>query len=222
MVDDMFGGRRAPDREPIDVTPLPAATRPDADHDDRPARRRRTIAVAAVAAAGLVGAGLIGIPAWRVLQQSDAALSAPAEAAGLLRDDSEQASATADYLNTAFAAGIALDRSIGVVYADPNAEDRAVLLVGGTTLLWSPERDLDTMLALVGDDQGTVSGVHQVPAGRLGGVMKCGTTPVDDTQMPVCGWADHGSIAVALFPQRGVDESAALLVELRDAIQQRD
>ena len=51
--------------------------------------------------------------------------------------------------------------------------------------------------------------------------MKCGSTPTDDQEMPVCGWADHGSIAVALFPGRTVDESAELLVELRAELQQR-
>jgi hypothetical protein len=40
--------------------------------------------------------------------------------------------------------------------------------------------------------------------------------------MTVCGWADHGSLAVAMFPGRGIDESAGLLRKMRDAMQRRD
>jgi len=34
--------------------------------------------------------------------------------------------------------------------------------------------------------------------------------------MTVCGWADHGSIAVALFPGRTLDEAADLMRQMRD------
>ncbi|MFY1636952.1 hypothetical protein ACN27F_27365 [Solwaraspora sp. WMMB335] len=239
MVDDIFGQRRAAEPEPVDVTP-PARpqskreprNRPDGDEPDgrdgqRGPRRsngrrtRRVVAGSLVAAVGLVGTGLIGSTTVEVLRQKDATLTAPAEAAGLVRDDSEDARTTAEYLSTAFAAGIDLDRSIGVVYSGRGDERRSVLLFGGTTLLWSPERDLDTLLEMLGDEQGTVTGIREVPAGPYGGVMKCGATPTDDGDMPVCGWADHGSVAVAVFPGRSVDESAKLLTELRAAMQRR-
>ena len=60
------------------------------------------------------------------------------------------------------------------------------------------------------------------PAGKLGGTMKCGTTVTDDGNMSVCGWADHGSLALAMFPNRSQDESAKLLVQIRDASQKRN
>jgi len=37
----------------------------------------------------------------------------------------------------------------------------------------------------------------------------------------VCGWADHGSLAIVLFPRRAVDESADLLLQMRGAMQHR-
>ena len=46
--------------------------------------------------------------------------------------------------------------------------------------------------------------------------MKCGTTRTDDGKMPVCGWADHGSVGLAMFPQRSESEAAAILREIRD------
>jgi hypothetical protein len=66
-----------------------------------------------------------------------------------------------------------------------------------------------------------VTGVHAVPAGTFGGTMKCGTTRTDDGEMPVCGWADHGSVALAMFPQRSEAEAAGILREIRDRAQTR-
>ncbi|WFE29832.1 hypothetical protein O7623_11880 [Solwaraspora sp. WMMD791] len=227
MVDDIFGGRRAhQDPVPLDVTPpaRDAAGDGPGDGSDRQPRtgRTRRIVIGAVVATGLLGAGLFGSATLRILQQKDATLVPTPEAAGLVRDNSTSARDTAEYLHSAFAAGIDLDRSSAVVYRDPADPDRSVLFFGGTTTLWSPERDLDTLIGLVGDEEGAVSGLRGVPAGRYGGVMKCGSTPADAEEMPVCGWADHGSIAVALFPGRTVDEAADLLQRLRDDIQQRD
>ena len=75
--------------------------------------------------------------------------------------------------------------------------------------------------SVVSDAQGAVTGLHQVPAGPLGGTMKCGTTKADGADMPVCGWADHGSLALAIFPGRSVDDSAKLFVDIRSAAQAR-
>ena len=52
-------------------------------------------------------------------------------------------------------------------------------------------------------------------AGELGGVMKCGTSVSQDGDITVCGWADHGSVALAMFPGRTVDESAGLFRQIR-------
>ena len=52
--------------------------------------------------------------------------------------------------------------------------------------------------------------------------MKCGTTPGDNgTTIAVCGWADSGSLAVALFPGRTVDQAADLLRKMRAGIEHR-
>jgi hypothetical protein len=51
--------------------------------------------------------------------------------------------------------------------------------------------------------------------------MRCGSTKSDDGDLTVCGWADHGSLALALFPNRPLDDSAALLREIRSATQTR-
>jgi hypothetical protein len=235
MADDsIFSPRYRGGSEPIDVTPPlrpaddPGPVGPGTGSGGDPSTgsagssARRRIVLGAVAAVGLVAFGVAGVFGVRVVQQKDATLAPPETVAGLVRDDSATAVSTADDLRSAFAAGIDLDQSVGAVYTDPSAAQRSVLLFGGTTLLWSPERDLDTLFGLVADDAGAVEGLHEVPAGELGGVMKCGRTATDGGDISVCGWADHGSVAIGLFPGRGEDEAGSLLLEMREATQSRD
>ncbi|MEU4716295.1 hypothetical protein AB0F73_21960 [Micromonospora purpureochromogenes] len=212
--------------DPVDLTdePIQLSHRDPASDPIRraPASRRRRIVLAAALAVGLAGAAALGTAGWRVAQQKDTRLSAPERVAGLTRDDSERARSTADYLRSGFAADIDLDASFGTVYRDPADETRAVLLFGGTTLLWQPERDLDSLFGLMADETGRVAGLREVPAGKLGGVMKCGTTSGDGGDFAICGWADHGSAAMAMFPSRSVDDAAGLFRQIREGVQTRD
>jgi hypothetical protein len=193
------------------------------DSGDERARPSRTkvIVLSALLIAGLAGAAVIGTTVWRISSQKDAALIAPTEVGTLRADDSDSGLQTADYLTTALAAEVDLDKTVGAVYTDGGASDRGVLFFGGTTLIWTPESDLDTAFDLMADDQGAVTGLHEVEAGPLGGTMKCGTTASDDGTIAVCGWADHGSLALAMFPNRTEADSAKLLLEIRSAAQTR-
>ncbi|MEU9509767.1 hypothetical protein AB0D32_26190 [Micromonospora sp. NPDC048170] len=211
--------------EPIDLTdePIQLSNRdPDAGPERRATRsRRRRVAWAAAAAVGLAGAAVLGTAGWRVAQQKDADLATPDRVAGLVRDDSDRARSTSDYLRSGFAADIDLDSSFGTVYRDPADDKRSVLVFGGTTLLWQPERDLDSLFGLLTDETGKVTGLREVPAGRFGGVMKCGTTSGDGGDFAVCGWADHGSVVMAMFPSRSVDDAGGLFRKMREEIQTR-
>ncbi|SCG38520.1 hypothetical protein GA0070609_0592 [Micromonospora echinaurantiaca] len=212
-------------REPIDLTeePIQLSNRDqEATAERRPRSRRRQVLLAALLVAGLAGAGALSTAGWRVAQQKDTDLATPERVAGLTRDDSERARSTADYLRSGFAADIDLDRSFGTVYRDPADERKSVLIFGGTTLLWQPERDLDTLFRLMSDETGKVTGLREVPAGRFGGVMKCGSTSGEGGDFAICGWADHGSVVMAMFPGRPVDQSGELLRNIRDEVQTRD
>jgi len=186
------------------------------------APRTKVIVLGVLLAASLTGAAVIGTTAWRISSQKDAVLVAPTEVATLRVDDSEGGLQTADYLTTALAAEVDLTETVGAVYTDSGSNDRGVLFFGGTALIWTPERDLDTAFKLISDDQGAVTGLHDVEAGTLGGTMKCGTTKSEDGDIAVCGWADHGSLALAMFPNRSEADSARLLLDLRSAAQTRD
>jgi len=186
--------------------------------DERPARKpRRLWIVTAVLGVVVVILGVLyGPTALRVLSQKDATLTMPATVGGFKRDDSDAAKATANDLVTALRASIDLDGSAGAVYT---GTDKTIMLFGGTTLLWNPEQELDTVLTLMEDnDEQGIRDLKSVDPGPLGGVMKCGLTDAQSSSaMAVCGWADHGSIALALFPASTPDEAASLMRELRAA-----
>ncbi|MBE1492900.1 hypothetical protein [Plantactinospora soyae] len=209
----------APEIEATDITPAPG---PDAPGPSGGPSRRRKIVLGSVLAVALVGAAGLGSVGWRIAQEKDASLTTPSEVAGLRLDTSERARTTADYLRTGFTADINAEESIGAVYADPAAPERSVLLFGGTALVWQPERDLDRLFDLVAEGEGAIGGLRKVDAGSLGGVMKCGTSSSPEGDLAVCGWADHGSVAMAMFPGRTADDSAALLRDIRGTVQTRN
>ncbi|MEU4220017.1 hypothetical protein [Actinoplanes sp. NPDC026623] len=207
--------------EPVEIAPEPfMLTEPAEQEVSRPRSRTRTIVLSSLLAVGLAGASVIGYAGWRIASQKDATLAVPAKIAGLTLDNSEDGRATGDYLQTALSAEVELDDAVGVVLTDESGKD--VLFFGGTTLIWTPENDLDTAFGLIADEQGAVTGLHDVPAGPLGGTMKCGTTRSDGADMPVCGWADHGSLALAMFPGRTEADAATLFEGIRSVAQKRD
>jgi hypothetical protein len=219
------GATTSSDPAPFEINQQPfSLTGSDDDEhsepEERPRRNVRRIVLIALLAVGLAGAGALIAAGWQIRSQKDATLTAPAQIGTLRLDSSEDGKSTADYLQTALAAEIDLDKAVGAVYTD--AGNHNVLFLGGTGLIWSPDSDLDTAFGLISDNQGAVTGLHDVDAGKLGGTMKCGTTKSDDGDLPVCGWADHGSVALAMFPDRSESDSAALLLQIRDAAQTRN
>jgi hypothetical protein len=217
--------------EPSDVlsepSEMPAADLPimDAPATGAPRTKRwsrtRWIVLGSLAALVVLLAAVLGPIGWRLINREDVSLKTPATVAGLTLDTSDEARQTTEYLRTAVAAKVALNSTVGAVYQDPASKDRKVLFFGGTNLQLSPGHRLDEALGLLNDDSGTVTSLHEVSAGPLGGVVKCGISNGDGGAMPVCGWADNASLAVALFSGRTVDDAAKLLLDLRAAIEHR-
>ena len=197
------------DAEPADEAPAPGPS------------RRRLIVLGCLAVVGLAGAAVLGTAGFRIADQKDATLTPPDQVAGFRRDDGEGARSTAEYLRNALAAEAQLDETVGVIYTDPADADRSVLLAGGTALIWTPGADLNTIFGLLKDDSGEVTGITDYPAGDLGGDLRCGVTAAAGEESGVCGWADHGSLALALFPGRTAAEAAPVMLQFRNAMQKR-
>ncbi|OJF11883.1 hypothetical protein BG844_23755 [Couchioplanes caeruleus subsp. caeruleus] len=209
--------------EPVEIAsdPFPLTEPVEEKAEEKaPRTRTRSIVLGSLLAVSLAGAAVFGYAGWRIATQKDATLQVPPQVGAFKLNTSDNGRSTAEYLQTALSADVDLDRAVGAVYSDGSGND--VLFFGGTTLLWTPENDLDTAFGLISDAQGSVTGLHAVTAGPLGGTMKCGTTKSDGTDMVVCGWADHGSLALAMFPGRSETDSAGLLREIRAATQTRN
>jgi hypothetical protein len=183
------------------------------------ARRTRWLLIGALAGVFvLVAAALIS---WRFLSGPHTRLGTPDTVAGLHRDTNADAAQTADYLRDAIAANASLSGAVGAVYTDPASQDRSVLLFGGTGSIDSPGTRLDAAFTLLDDRSGSVSNIREVPAGPLGGKLKCGTSNGDGAPIAVCGWADDGSLVLAMFPGRSLDQAAELMRQFRTAMEHR-
>jgi hypothetical protein len=203
--------------EPFDLTPADDKGAEQAQPKRRsPIRRIILLTLLVIAVGGLATLAYTG---YQIGTQKDATLSAPARIGDLRLDTSDDGLQTAEYLQTALDADINLNKTTGAVYTD--AAGHSVLFFGGTATIWSPDSQLDSAFGLISDKQGAVTGLHKVDAGALGGTMKCGTTKSDDGDLAVCGWADHGSVALAMFPNQPDSAAAPLLRTIRDATQKR-
>jgi hypothetical protein len=194
---------------------------------DQPARQQRLrkvvlIGLACVAALLLVLGVVFGPTMWRVFQQRNTTITTPAQLAGLELDQSDNAKETAEYIRDAVATSTSLSKSVGAIYASQGDKSRSVMFVGGTASLWSPDEVLGDVFRVITDDTGGVRDIRDIPPGSFGGVMRCGITATDDGDMPVCGWADHGCLAVVLFPGRSVDDAEKLMRDIRPAVQRRN
>jgi hypothetical protein len=196
-------------------------TAAEGDEQAEPKRRspiRRVILLALLVIA-LAGLGTLGYAAWQIGTQKDATLSTPAQIGRWRLDTSEDGQQTADYLQTALDAEANLNKTAGAVYSD--GEGGHALFFGGTATIWSPETQLDNAFDLISDKQDAVTGIHKIDAGHFGGTMKCGTTKEEDGTLAVCGWADHGCLALVMFPNQPESAVAPLIRNIRDATQQR-
>jgi hypothetical protein len=230
-----FGVDAGPDSEPDDggftwVDPEGTRTGPPAEGlvllSDEPARARRHVGryVALAAAALVAGAAIVTGPTlWRVYSARHTTLTLPSQVAGLSRDSAGDSQQTAEYLRDAVGTGTSLGHPFGAVYDLGGDTAHSVLVFGGTGSIFRPARTLTGVLALLGDSSDAIRDLHEVAPGALGGMMKCGISPgsgdIQDQDMPICGWADHGSAAAALFPGRTEDQAADLMRQFRTAME---
>ncbi|MDG6108136.1 hypothetical protein Daura_45870 [Dactylosporangium aurantiacum] len=189
--------------------------------------KKVAIVCGALAGVALLGSAVVyGPTILRVSQQSDTTVSTPPQVGPFTLFSTDDATQTAEYVRDAVVTQVSLDKSVGAIYRDQNgpSEVRTVILVAGTGRIWKPERSLEAAFkAVAGPDPGDagIRDVHDVDAGELGGVARCGEIVDKDGSMAVCGWADNGSLGVALFPGRQMTDAEKALLQLRPAVEKR-
>jgi hypothetical protein len=184
-----------------------------------PVKRFAQIAAAVAALAVVVSAAIYGPTVMRVLGQSDTTIKSPDKVGVFTLDTSDGARDTAEYIRDAIASSVSLDKSYGLIYHDG---DSNAILVAGTARIWKPEASLKAAFDVVSDDNGGVRDLKDVTPGPLGGTMRCGVTKVDEAELSVCGWADNGSVGVALFSSRSPADSGKAMLDLRNAVEHRN
>jgi hypothetical protein len=203
--------------EPHEDAVVPFAD--EASPEQKPPGRVRRVLIAVLLVIATAGLVTLGVTSWRIIAQRDAKLEIKPSVGALSLDYSSEGANTAAYLQTALAAEVDLDKTVGAVYRE--SPEKTVLFLGGTGLIWTPAKDLEAAMSLISDKEGAVTDLHDVDPGPLDGTMKCGITKSTDGDLTVCGWADHGSLALALFNNRPPSEAAPLMQKLRNAIQSR-
>ncbi|MFD0584511.1 hypothetical protein [Dactylosporangium darangshiense] len=181
-------------------------------------RRRRkwpwVLLVMFLLCAGCCGTSYAWARQWWVQYPASVNLEAPVP--GLTRVNDASANQTAASLQTALTSDHLDEQGFTAVYRD---EDRhSVLLFGATRFITHPSRDLEASLRKLGTKI-QVQNVRKVDAGVLGGEQRCAAGRASST---ICGWSDHGMIAIAVFPDTRLDEASTKMQNLRASITVRD
>lgn len=196
----------------------PAADRP------RPLGRRRNLVLMAAAGSALVLVlTLAGVAGYRFLAphlsgEHPASLSTPDQVAGLRLSTDPVLQDAAVQMSAALTDQAGLTGVVAAFYHDPAAQERLVLLVGGTRLLRDPAGELDRALRRADETGLPLADLVTVDAGPLGGTARCATASVEGLPVSVCGWADHGSLLLTVAFHRDVAEAADLLRRIRAEI----
>jgi hypothetical protein len=179
-----------------------------------------TLVVVAVLLVLIVGAGYaLGKP---ILDEYPAKVAAGPSIAGFAQSTNPELVSLSQQMNTEFKAGSELDSTAaGVYHKDGDEEQKVIIVVAGSALVLRPQTELRSAFDSMTASGLTVTGTSQVDPGELGGVAQCGSSVTGGVKLAVCGWADHGSLGMIMFFDRGVTESAKLLLAFRKEIQSR-
>jgi hypothetical protein len=179
-----------------------------------------TLAVVGVVVVLAVVAGFIF--AKPILDEYPAKVTAGPSIAGFDQSTNAELVSLSQQMNTEFKAGSELDSTaVGVYHKSGDEEQQVIMVVAGSALLLRPETELQSAFTSMSSGGLTVTSTHKVDAGGLGGYAQCGTSITGGVKLAVCGWADHGSLGMIMFFDRGVTEAEKLLLDFRKEIESR-
>lgn len=145
----------------------------------------------------------------------------PSEVRDLELLDNQDSTAAAEQLKQEVRARNLLSggEAFAGVYGDPNG--KRVVIFGSTGFRLSPESAVENEFTRLQDEYGIIA-MESMPTGVRGEYRSCGMARVNGDQVVVCTWADHGSLATALFTRLSVADSSDLLTTLRAELIRRE
>jgi hypothetical protein len=174
-------------------------------------------AVGVVVVLAVVAGFIFGKP---ILDEYPAKVAAGPSIAGFDQSTNPELVSLSQQMNTEFKAGSELDSTaVGVYHKSGDEEQKVIMVVAGSALLLRPQTELRNAFASMSSGGLTVTSTHSVNPGDLGGYAQCGTSVTGGVKLAVCGWADHGSLGMIMFFDRGVAEAEKLLPDFRQEIE---
>jgi hypothetical protein len=156
-----------------------------------------------------------------IINEGNASLVTPETVAGLKKSTNPELQPLANELSSDLKKDSDLKDTVAAFYEDPKDQRKLVMLVGGTKLMLRPDSELDDLFRGLNSGGTNVKNVTGVDAGELGGKARCGSAEAGGSSITFCAWADHGSLVVGGFFNRPMNESAALLRQIRGEILKR-
>jgi len=207
------------------ATPAPPpASMPPRDGFDEPRGKRTGLKIFAVVALVLILAGgvagyVFGKP---IMAEYPATVAAPDTIAGFARSTTPELKSLSDQMDSDLRQGAGFKTTAaGVYHKEGDAQQKIVMVFGGSKLILRPQAELDAAYASIEEGGLQVADRKAVPAGSLGGHAECATSVTGGVKLSICGWADHGALGMVMFFDRGIAESAKLLLDFRQTIQTR-
>jgi hypothetical protein len=207
--------------QPRPLPPPPPWAAPKTQRPLPPPRRkkrhwgRRFLLLTLVLTAGCCGLPLAYFQ-FPTLRQYPVSAVLPKTFADLQRRDDDESKRAAEDLAQQIRGPHASTRGVFTgVYGDDSG--KSVTVFGVTGFRLAPGTDVRTQLDRVAEDV-DLTDVQTFNLGEAGAHERCGVGDIDDTSTVVCSWADHGSLATVLLTGRSVEDSAALVAELRSAV----
>ncbi|MET7397677.1 hypothetical protein ABZS66_29740 [Dactylosporangium sp. NPDC005572] len=153
--------------------------------------------------------------------QYPASVDTQATVPGFTRVDDASAHKQAQELQQSLTSDHLDEQGFTVVYQDAASRQQRVVVFGATRFITDPARDLDASMRKLGT-RIQISDVREVDPGTFGGEQRCASSRMDGRSATVCGWSDHGVIAIAVFVGKNLQQAATATQNLRGSIVRRD
>jgi hypothetical protein len=110
--------------------------------------------------------------------------------------------------------------TVGALYG--SFEKRNIVVIAGAAApIADPKKELDDAFDSAGLNGLKATGIVAIDPGPLGGEAKCGKTTENDISLVLCGWADNGSLGIAIFFFQTVAKAKAEFPKLRAQIEKK-